>query len=527
MSKNLRTVCAASAVAAFVGLGASAGLAYTAAQTGAQPQQQWGQQAELQRGQFGQQYGFGATDRQYQQHGATGWQQHGQVGMTGQQYYGQPGTFQPGQQQFGQPGMQFGATQQQFHRQQQFQGQPGQQQFYGQPGQQQFGQPGQQFYGQQMQQQPWQQQQFQRQPGQQQFMQPGWGVTAQPGAMGQVGVEQGAQIGVLGVHPGQLQNAVSADRLLDANVRDITGRNIGNVRDVAVGPGGEVNAIIVSAGGFLGLGRNDYRIPWHQAIVSPTSQYVFLPVHEDQLEQYRSDERDRDRERQAQQRDQQQFAQQQPGQQQFAQQPRQQQQFGQQQQFAQQQQHMQTGMELKLSELMDDRVHLRDGQRYGRIDDVLISRDGRVAGVVIWPDRRAQGVPFVQPFDARVFSPDRDTHTLAYGPEHLGRVGPFNYLALGIVGPENRMRDAVARGPADQRGAGMTGPGAGAGTAQWGGQQQARTPAQDRDELARDQRAQERAMTREQRRQQDEGAFGPGATAPQTGAAAQAGATTR
>jgi sporulation protein YlmC with PRC-barrel domain len=569
MSRSLKTVCAASAVAALVGLGASAGLAYTAAQT--QPySQQWGQQSgfgQQQREQqygspgFGptSQYGWGAADRQYSQHGATGqfgqgagWQQgatpfgygYGQ-GSTGSQahgYSGQPGTFQPGmgqqsyqqqttefgaggQQQFyGQPGQQFygqqayAQPQQQYsgqaygqaYGQQQFYGQPGQQQFYRQPGQQPFyaqsGQP-QQFYGQPT------QQQFYGQSRMQQFGHPGYGVTAQPGAFGQVGgMEQGAQIGVLGVHPAQLQNAVSADRLLDANVRDITGRNIGNVRDVAVGPNGEVTALIVSAGGFLGMGRNDFRIPWQQAIVSPTAQYVFVPIHEQQLEQFRSVERDDRRARD-------QAAQQQQAQQQA----QQQQQYGQQQpQFGQP---FQAGMELKISELMDDRVHLRDGQRYGRIDDVLISRDGRVAGVVIWPDRRAAGVPFVQPFDMQVFAPERDVHTLAYGPEHLGHVGPFNYLAVGVIGPENRMREAFA-GRTDQRA--MSGTSRSG--AQWGGQQQARV--QDRDELAREQRAREREMAREERRQQDAapapGASvtpqqpGVGATAAGTGGAAQA-----
>ena len=55
-----------------------------------------------------------------------------------------------------------------------------------------------------------------------------------------------------------------AGELLDANVISGEGENIGEVDDIVIGPNGQVHALVVEVGGFLGLGENPVAVRYER-----------------------------------------------------------------------------------------------------------------------------------------------------------------------------------------------------------------------------------------------------------------------
>ncbi|MFO8112582.1 MAG: PRC-barrel domain-containing protein [Desulfosalsimonadaceae bacterium] len=60
------------------------------------------------------------------------------------------------------------------------------------------------------------------------------------------------------------QDAIQASSLMDREVQDAQGNNIGSVTDMMIGPDGNVAYIVLSQGdGILGLGEKDFMpVPW-------------------------------------------------------------------------------------------------------------------------------------------------------------------------------------------------------------------------------------------------------------------------
>ena len=55
-----------------------------------------------------------------------------------------------------------------------------------------------------------------------------------------------------------------AGELLEANVVGGEGENIGEVDDILIGPDGQVHALVVEVGGFLGLGENPVAVRYER-----------------------------------------------------------------------------------------------------------------------------------------------------------------------------------------------------------------------------------------------------------------------
>jgi len=58
-------------------------------------------------------------------------------------------------------------------------------------------------------------------------------------------------------------NGSHASQLIGADVQTVNNEGIGDVSDLIIGSNGQVMAIVVSVGGFLGMGEKDVAIGWN------------------------------------------------------------------------------------------------------------------------------------------------------------------------------------------------------------------------------------------------------------------------
>lgn len=57
-------------------------------------------------------------------------------------------------------------------------------------------------------------------------------------------------------------NGAHASHLIGADVQTVNNEDIGDVSDLIIGSNGKVMAVVVSVGGFLGMGEKDVAIGW-------------------------------------------------------------------------------------------------------------------------------------------------------------------------------------------------------------------------------------------------------------------------
>jgi sporulation protein YlmC with PRC-barrel domain len=75
-----------------------------------------------------------------------------------------------------------------------------------------------------------------------------------------------------------------ATDLIGANVVDAQGESIGSIDDFIVDPFGGIGGVVVSVGGFLGIGAKDVAVPWDSLQYQPHEQTAYLDVTREQLE---------------------------------------------------------------------------------------------------------------------------------------------------------------------------------------------------------------------------------------------------
>jgi len=61
-----------------------------------------------------------------------------------------------------------------------------------------------------------------------------------------------------------VEGGISANKLINENVKNAANEEIGDINDVLIGADGKVAAVIVGVGGFLGLGEKDVALPFDQ-----------------------------------------------------------------------------------------------------------------------------------------------------------------------------------------------------------------------------------------------------------------------
>jgi sporulation protein YlmC with PRC-barrel domain len=83
----------------------------------------------------------------------------------------------------------------------------------------------------------------------------------------------------------QRSNGWLATALLNKNVRNSAGENLGKIEDVVIDPAtGNIQYAILSFGGVLGMGNKLFPIPWSSLDISPSRDYVLLNIDKDVLE---------------------------------------------------------------------------------------------------------------------------------------------------------------------------------------------------------------------------------------------------
>lgn len=88
-----------------------------------------------------------------------------------------------------------------------------------------------------------------------------------------------------------------ASELIGSPVLDERGSELGQIDDLIVSRDDEIVSVLVSVGGFLGVGDKQVAIPYEELKVSPETRELFLAMGEEQLmdlPEYRSAESDLD-----------------------------------------------------------------------------------------------------------------------------------------------------------------------------------------------------------------------------------------
>lgn len=184
--------------------------------------------------------------------------------------------------------------------------------------------------------------------------------------------------------PTNIGQTYSAKRLMGADVRGADGRKLGEVRNVVVDAGGQIDSIVVSSSGFLGIGKTRFVVPWQEAKLSgPDLKSVDVPLTKDSVARLSPFDDD----------------------------------------------------DLKLpadshrgSDLVGHWISLQNGQVLGRVDDLLFDRDGRMQYVVVNGDAHHGSETYAYPYRAR--STDSAYVGMPYERPTASELVPFNYGEL-------------------------------------------------------------------------------------------------
>ncbi|KZD03392.1 hypothetical protein AUP43_13050 [Oceanibaculum pacificum] len=86
----------------------------------------------------------------------------------------------------------------------------------------------------------------------------------------------------------------SADRLIGADVTNNNDENVGEIEDVVLNESGQVKYVVVSVGGFLGMGDKHVAMNWSDVKANRAENTVSVNQTKDQLKQapeYKREER--------------------------------------------------------------------------------------------------------------------------------------------------------------------------------------------------------------------------------------------
>lgn len=90
--------------------------------------------------------------------------------------------------------------------------------------------------------------------------------------------------GQLAAEPVQPPETVMVAEVLDADVIDAAGEDIASVEDVLMDRDGKLSHVVVSYGGFLGIGAKEVLIPWEQVSFNAAQETLQIPGNEADLD---------------------------------------------------------------------------------------------------------------------------------------------------------------------------------------------------------------------------------------------------
>lgn len=97
---------------------------------------------------------------------------------------------------------------------------------------------------------------------------------------------------LMAVPVGQIEGALSIDSTLGADVRNLQDEHLGSIEDVVLSQDGSIEYVLLSRGGFFGLGREYVPVSWQNLRVVPALDTFVLDVPEDVIEQAPQIDRD-------------------------------------------------------------------------------------------------------------------------------------------------------------------------------------------------------------------------------------------
>ncbi|MET4700163.1 sporulation protein YlmC with PRC-barrel domain [Constrictibacter sp. MBR-5] len=84
----------------------------------------------------------------------------------------------------------------------------------------------------------------------------------------------------------EMASAVRIEDIIGSDLRNAQDEDLGEVEDVVLDPAtGDVKRVIVSRGGFLGMGEDRVAVPWNKLRATPGMNTLVLPVSEQAMEQ--------------------------------------------------------------------------------------------------------------------------------------------------------------------------------------------------------------------------------------------------
>ena len=83
--------------------------------------------------------------------------------------------------------------------------------------------------------------------------------------------------------PVKAQTQVQADTLVGKNVENTNGDDIGEIDSVIIDKDGQVAAVIVAVGGFLGMGEHEVALNWNELNIQGDGEAITTAMTKDQL----------------------------------------------------------------------------------------------------------------------------------------------------------------------------------------------------------------------------------------------------
>jgi sporulation protein YlmC with PRC-barrel domain len=83
--------------------------------------------------------------------------------------------------------------------------------------------------------------------------------------------------------PAQTANQLMADKLIGMTVYSNSGEQVGKVSDILVDKDGKVSGVVLSVGGFLGMGGKTVALTWQEVQLQPDEQAAKVSYSQDQL----------------------------------------------------------------------------------------------------------------------------------------------------------------------------------------------------------------------------------------------------
>ncbi len=169
----------------------------------------------------------------------------------------------------------------------------------------------------------------------------------------------------------------NARQLMDKEIVSPQGEELGSVDDFMIGQDGQIKYVILKSGGFIGIGEDEFTIPWN-AIQDQKENQLVANISKSEIEKYTKEEK-KSAEKEAEQ------------QKQMAKSEKSQQEEGMKTAQQKQQQQQKTGKDVqgmqatRARDLLDKKVMSKNDEELGTADNIYISEEGKAQFVIVNP----------------------------------------------------------------------------------------------------------------------------------------------